>query len=386
MAAFSGEHDDGGYYALLNVDKEASPEQINAAYRRLCIIYHPDKHEDRENKTAAESLFSRLKEAHSVLSDPEKRIIYDNYGKKGLEASWEVETQTRTSSDIREEYERLQRRQEEERLQQATNPRGRTSVSINATEFFENYEDDGYSDYNAGVELSGIAMNQQVDAPLTKNDTLTLSGTVLAKNGQGHGHVAILLRHVVTPSRWFEFDLGAGSGFLCGSRMFVNLTRFTYGMAGLSFISSPAGFRPLATASLTRRLSDHTSGSLVWKSGAESSMTSSIVGDFENHRALLSFKLGFPDIYIRLSYVYKYSQETRLQLGLKAGTIGIGAEYGVNTKISEQSWVGATVSLGVPSGIKLKIKLEVSNIVKFNHYKLLPFQGYTCYARVYLPY
>jgi DnaJ family protein C protein 11 len=342
-----------GYYSLLNVSKEASPEQINAAYRRMCIIYHPDKHDDPDKKTAAETLFGRLKEAHAVLSDPEKRIIYDVYGKKGLEASWELVPRTRTQSEIREEYERLQRRQEEERLQQATNPRGKTSVAINATDIFDSYGDD----YETGqLEISSITMSQQIDAPLTRKDTLTLSGTLVAKNGRGHGQVGAILRHVVTPSKWFEVDCGAGTGLFLGGRLFMNLTRFTYGMAGIGFVHTQAGLQPVVTGSLTRRLSDHTSGSLVWKSGDEQSMTSSVVMDTENHRLALTFQLGVPDIHARFSYVYKHQQDTRAHAIAKAGTMGVTLEYGLDTKITEHSWVGASVAVGVPIGVRLKVK------------------------------
>lgn len=58
-----------------------------------------------------------------VLSEPEKRAIYDVYGKKGLEADWQIIPRTRTPQEIIEEYERLQRESEERRLQQSTNPR-----------------------------------------------------------------------------------------------------------------------------------------------------------------------------------------------------------------------------------------------------------------------
>ena len=61
----------------------------------------------------------------SVLNDPSKSAIYDVYGEKGLEAEWEVVPRTRTAQDIREEYERLSKEQEERRIQQSTNPRVR---------------------------------------------------------------------------------------------------------------------------------------------------------------------------------------------------------------------------------------------------------------------
>uniref|UniRef100_A0ACB8EDG2 Uncharacterized protein n=1 Tax=Sphaerodactylus townsendi TaxID=933632 RepID=A0ACB8EDG2_9SAUR len=68
----------------------ASQEELKAAYRRLCMLYHPDKHRDPELKRQAEQLFNLLHQAYEVLSDPQTRAIYDIYGKRGLEMEgWE---------------------------------------------------------------------------------------------------------------------------------------------------------------------------------------------------------------------------------------------------------------------------------------------------------
>jgi molecular chaperone DnaJ len=70
------------YYELLEVDKNASQDEIKKAYRKLAMKYHPDKNQgDRE----AEEKFKAINEAYQVLSDENKRAIYDRYGKKGLE-------------------------------------------------------------------------------------------------------------------------------------------------------------------------------------------------------------------------------------------------------------------------------------------------------------
>jgi DnaJ-class molecular chaperone len=61
------------YYQILEVDKKASQEQIKSAYRRLVMLYHPDKNKSPE----AEEMFKGLAEAYSVLSDPIKRKEYD---------------------------------------------------------------------------------------------------------------------------------------------------------------------------------------------------------------------------------------------------------------------------------------------------------------------
>jgi curved DNA-binding protein len=65
------------YYKVLGVNKNASPDEIKKAYRKLAVKYHPDKNKDNK---AAEEKFKAVNEAHEVLSDPEKRKKYDQLG------------------------------------------------------------------------------------------------------------------------------------------------------------------------------------------------------------------------------------------------------------------------------------------------------------------
>ncbi|XP_029385155.1 dnaJ homolog subfamily B member 6b [Echeneis naucrates] len=70
------------YYQILGVQKNATQEDIKKAYRKLALKWHPDKNPD--NKEEAERKFKELSEAYEVLSDENKRNIYDRYGKEGL--------------------------------------------------------------------------------------------------------------------------------------------------------------------------------------------------------------------------------------------------------------------------------------------------------------
>lgn len=69
------------YYSILGLTKTATEEEIKKAFRKLAVKYHPDK--NAGNKEAEEK-FKEINEAYEVLSDPEKRKMYDRYG-----ANWD---------------------------------------------------------------------------------------------------------------------------------------------------------------------------------------------------------------------------------------------------------------------------------------------------------
>src|SRR5215510_701242 len=65
------------YYEILGIKRDAKPEEIKKAYRRLARKYHPDVN---PGDKAAEERFKMMSEAHDVLSDPKKRSVYDRFG------------------------------------------------------------------------------------------------------------------------------------------------------------------------------------------------------------------------------------------------------------------------------------------------------------------
>jgi molecular chaperone DnaJ len=73
------------FYEVLSVKREASIEEIKASYRQSALKWHPDR--NPVNKEEAEIKFRECTEAYSVLSDPQKRQIYDTYGHEGLRGS-----------------------------------------------------------------------------------------------------------------------------------------------------------------------------------------------------------------------------------------------------------------------------------------------------------
>ena len=179
------------YYQILGVDKKASDKDIKNAYRKLARKYHPDLN---PNDTEANKKFQQLNEANEVLSDPEKRKKYDQYGE-----NWQRG----------EEYEQYTRQQQQNR-QQGAHTGGHASSfgdfgSDDFSDFFQSmFGQSGRSaggrqakyrgqDYNAELQLN------LRDVAETHKQTLTVNGkniriTIPAgiENGQtikiaGHG-------------------------------------------------------------------------------------------------------------------------------------------------------------------------------------------------------
>ncbi|KNC99329.1 uncharacterized protein SPPG_05577 [Spizellomyces punctatus DAOM BR117] len=70
------------YYSILGVSKDADEDTLKKAYRKAALKWHPDRNPD--NKELADKKFKEISEAYEVLSDKQKRTIYDQFGEEGL--------------------------------------------------------------------------------------------------------------------------------------------------------------------------------------------------------------------------------------------------------------------------------------------------------------
>ena len=178
------------YYKILGVEKSATPKDIKAAYRKLARKYHPDLN---PNDKDAKKNFQQANEANEVLSDPEKRKKYDQYG-----SDWQHA----------DEFEKAKQQQ----YQSGNSGGSRFSGSQNAGDFSDFFESmfggSGSSGRNRQVKYRGEDYSSELklnlsDAYKAHKQTLTVNGkniriTIPAgiENGQtikisGHGGAGI---------------------------------------------------------------------------------------------------------------------------------------------------------------------------------------------------
>ncbi|XP_016959467.1 dnaJ homolog subfamily B member 4 [Drosophila biarmipes] len=84
------------YYKILGIERNASSDDVKKGYRRMALRYHPDKNDHPQ----AEEHFKEVVAAFEVLSDKEKRQIYDQFGEEGLRIGNEPATFAQPTSDM----------------------------------------------------------------------------------------------------------------------------------------------------------------------------------------------------------------------------------------------------------------------------------------------
>uniref|UniRef100_H2ZE49 J domain-containing protein n=1 Tax=Ciona savignyi TaxID=51511 RepID=H2ZE49_CIOSA len=357
--------DNEDFYSLLNASRQASQEDLKASYRRLCMVYHPDK---QSNNNEASDIFIRIQEAFNVLSDPTKRHIYDVYGKSGLDADWQIMERRKTAQEMQEEYERIQRIRAQQRLEERTHPEGTFSMMINATSLFdENQFDDEYYDPQIMLpDITALSITQSIQAPLSPSHTATLTGNLQTKNGNGHGDLNISLRKTMSAKMWGEFMVGAtdSNSFNLGLKGYRSLGG---GMFAIAYVPAElmvddgmlAVSLPGANFTLGRVLGENLYGSLNLSTGRDSHMSTSVVRETMTMRFSAKLQLGIPHSFGVVTAKYKMpDRKSSLKIGFEAGTFGAVVEYGGEHRMSDNSIVSVNVRIGVPVGVALKLRLN----------------------------
>lgn len=415
--------DTDAYYGLLNVQKDASEDEIRDAYRSLAVALHPDKHPTPDLKVAAENRFRAIQKAYEVLSDAEKRSIYDHFGPKGLTRNWSLVRRSnaggpRTAAEMREEWERLARQKKEEEMENRVRSKSEFTANLDVTSLFcsadrvprsqevinrlgeeirrkeeeyrklglvEPVEDEvpvpevSFSERWARVGFTSLRGKHGWETPLTMYSRLLINGQMASRGRMAGGNMTGTLKTQWNPKFSTETSVALLQPRVASLKGQYELTKFSY----LSFVASGATFKlpPALQLSFAQRLSEKSNmtGFTVFNTGTytlgfwgknirlPSPQTPSIsfgisdrIGDGKGWTCQAG--LGMEDQSLSLDYAYRPAilGSPKLRVGLTFGTrSGMTAFHSMERKITDHVRIGMGLYFGIPMG-------GVSVQLKFN--------------------
>ncbi|GAA5826819.1 hypothetical protein JCM11251_002905 [Rhodosporidiobolus azoricus] len=278
-----GEGDRDRLYAVLNLDRTATQEEIQKSYRRLAAILHPDRHSARDPslKPAADARFAELQQAFEVLSDPHRRAVYDELGEKGLKTQWEVGVRGKSAQELRAEYERLNKEKLEQNIEQLVKSKGDLTIVSDARVCFlsrselarlsgEKEEDLALSILQRlqTVQAKQLVLKHSFTTPVNPSTNFIVTSQLLARNGVGAGNLLFKLQH--NPSSKLQLEIGTT---LLRPRALTLKSTYSPSPDTFLSLSTTPGIRSLSappkfTLTLGRRIYNEVTGVLTFRSGA----------------------------------------------------------------------------------------------------------------------
>ncbi|RUS29025.1 hypothetical protein BC938DRAFT_481156 [Jimgerdemannia flammicorona] len=402
-------------YGVLNVSRTATEEEIKDSYKRLCRVFHPDKHQELDKKKSAETKFQIINKAYEVLTDRGKRTIYDMYGEEGLQTSWEVGPRLKTPEEVKigsagfvlmtngmraefEQQARLKKEQELENLVQSkvlltsacllefssacmadalVTPalscfKGEFHVNVDASQVFDPYEvpTDVFSSL-ARTEVQQLYMKHSFQTQFAPQTIGTVAGSMLARNGIGGGNLVGTVRHTFSPNLWAEVGTCLMAPRILHLKAFYQIDGDTF--VNVTTQSTTFYAPPPTTLTVGRRLASNISGYLTYRTGEwglgwwgrdprfrreKSAVAVGIGGQGKRSTYSLELQTGIIASHISAEYDYKLIDSTRIRVSGSVSTGGLSASLGSEHRITQYSWFGMTMECGVPSGVSLKFKVS----------------------------
>lgn len=370
---------DDDYYVILDVDFNASQEQISTAYKNLARKFHPDKNnQDDRSRREAEVIFEKIKSAYDVLSNPHKRQIYDTLGPEGVKLdAWKLVKKQMTAQEIRDEYLRIQKQEEDKKLSLIAKPRASFTLGINASDLFSRKIDDELDDIDddpatidlyeslPSIEISSMSASMAVESYATTNHHVTLSGNLSTKNGTGDGTFGLNHRFKLSPATQFLTLFQVGNTPVLTTDISHQLNKKTTVSGRGYLIFYPYAIAPGLKLTLAHKIREYLTGQVSYKEGISSSVTTSLI--YINTQLMLevttSYRLSKMNQSASIQVGYGFnSGESKISVSLTTSSNeGVAVSYGAETRVFNINLVGAALSFNLEAGITLKLRYIRAN-------------------------
>ncbi|KAH9777277.1 Chaperone protein dnaJ 13 [Citrus sinensis] len=293
-------------------------------------------------KEIATENFQRICEAYEILSDENKRLIYDIYGMEGLTSGLELGPKLNKVEELKEELERLRQRKEQEKALAHFRPSGTILASLSLPQFLEG---DGI--------MRGMAMSSEVQSQLSKNSILAFGGNLEVNDDSGGGAASVVLRHQLSSVSSIEFIASAGLRALVGIQTTRHLS--SHSTATMAVAMSLRDGSINLSNNWTRQISETTNGNLLL--GIESSISVGWQKKDERMSAAGELKIGTSSFGASAHYTHRFSKKSHGRIQGRLGSTALELEVGGGRKISEFSTIRMLYSVGI-QGIFWKFELH----------------------------
>ncbi|KAJ7770504.1 hypothetical protein B0H16DRAFT_1306809 [Mycena metata] len=200
--------------AILNLSgKSASDAEIHERHRSLSLLFHPDKHPEDSKSVAAEK-FLEIQKAYEVLADPFLRTVYDSLGEPGLAVNWLEETRTRSSEELQQKFQQIQRDWLQNKVDATISPRGRVVCKVDASALFIPYQglqEDTWPrrflNRLEDVRLLSFSLRHDIQKRITERSTASLAARISRGGASGRGNFMGTLRHQYSRRLAFEVSI-----------------------------------------------------------------------------------------------------------------------------------------------------------------------------------
>lgn len=321
---------------------------------------------------AASKSFNRLGAAYEVLSDKDRRRIYDVYGMAGLKAGLEVGHRHKTIAEISEEFEKARAKEARERIEAKLNFRGTYGFSFSAAHLVDAEiarrrrllaMQRGITNLSPLLDLNGMDFNSVFDIPLGTKDVAYVGAQGQIARGMGGGGLVLGLRRQCSAHTSVEATAVTGN-VQSAANLSVQRQLSEHSTGSLTYSYNPGGQGLGLEVGVQRQLSNHSKGHLTWNVGPVGGMSTGMSRSKGKTSWKFDLLVGLAATGITGLFARKLSKRSSFRVAFRCGSMAMDVDLGCTRRMSPETMCGLSVKLGL-RGIHINFRFN-HNGQRFN--------------------